>query len=428
MAYLLKNSPDQLFFLDYSPRNGLLYKHTTLNKGARTMVLSSQSTSHYSATLDSHHQIHIACKNKQNQIVHYYQTKIGFNNEIILDDPNNTYSISNFKFISCNEDLILFYTAKNPDADTADIIQHKLNTEDTPPQSVIPVTSLQTHYDCIYHQNHLYLLSINKEDEKKHELQLSVYNFEDNEWQYYKTLATSSQPITYCTMCSDNNDNLHILYTRNQYGRYTSHFLTLDGEEDTQQIHTCPYDIQPTLFIYNNTLWVNWLENQQLYMQMSTDGGSTFSETEPCSMQGNNLRWFTYVYDQGNHPRLIGRYFFGTMDNYPKFAILSQIDMDHIHPQYRPNKELKLFVTQLSDVHRNSLKKDYSKLVLENQELKKHQNNLVEQYEELTDVTKRLQQEGKRWKNKYYDLQIELKAVESKLSKVTPPPIQEDES
>lgn len=410
MAYILKNNPDQLFYLDYSSRNGLYYKYFSASKNNRIMSLSQQSTLNYAATLDSNHQIHVACKNRQNQIVHYKQSKVGFTNEVILDDPDNTYNISNFRLITCKDELFLFYTAKNPNEKTADIIQHQLNNDDTPPQSVIPVENLTSHYDCLLFNDDIYLLSINREANNEYELQLSVYEKEKEDWEYYATLASSTHPITHCSMCVDSHNQLHCIYTQNQYGRYTTSYTSIGKDsDDNKQIHTCPYDIQPVIFSYNDTLWINWKENKGLYMQMSTNQGQTFTDTQSCSLQDPNMQIYHYIYDQDLHPSLKGHNFYGVTELYPKFAILNQLDMDHIHIQNRPNKELKLFMTQLNDIYKNSNSNDYKRLLKENRELKHLQDQMITQYEELSDMAKRLQNEGKKWRSKYYSAQVELK-------------------
>ncbi|WP_105614350.1 hypothetical protein [Vallitalea okinawensis] len=420
MAYIIKNNPDHLFFLDYSQRNGLYYKQFTHSRNLRTNILYAMSTEHFAATQDDSNQIHIVCKDKHNQLVHFTQNSSNlFDNNVILEDSDNNFRISNFKFVTCEGELFLFYTARNPNENTSDIIQHKITSKDEPPQSVIPVTSLNSNYECFNYNGKIYLLSINEEDYQKHELQLSIYDPAVGEWEYYDTLASTPHPITYCSMCIDNNDTFHIIYTQNQNSTFVTQYMKLEPEDEyISEAYSCPFDINPIIFVYDGTLWINWFENNNLYMQLSTDFGESFSKPQLCSLQDTNIKVYHYLYDPDMHPNLQGSSFYGAMDTYPKLAILNQLDMDNIHINTKPNNELKLYVSTLKSAYTNAEKEQYEKLMQENDELKRIQEKITGQYEELSKLAKNLQKEGKKWRNKYYSAELELRSYKTQFKKM----------
>lgn len=420
MPYLIKTSPDQLFSLDYGSRNGLYYKIYAGEKTLRTNVLYNSGTEEYTATKDHQNNVQVVCKNRMNQIIHFIQRGSTFQLKTILDDYDNNFQISNLNLQACNEKIFLYYTAKNLETGQFNIIQHNL-TENNSPQSITTVSDLRSHYECHVLDDHIFMLSVYPNEEQKNELLLNSFNCSTGNWEEPEVLYTSAHPIIYTTMCFDQEQAFHILYTTNQFGQYNTSYLKINIEEPIQleNIHSTPHNIKPIIFSYNHQLWLNWQEGQHNYMMLSTTKGTNFTKPHLCSDQPNNLRPIHYFYDTNIHGSLYGQHFYGVVEPLPSFSVLKEIDMDQIHIDAKPNKELKLFIsslqgTDLATTKTSSPPSDLDALQRENDELKRVQRQISTQYEELTQLAKDLQSEGKKWRSKFFSAEMELRAYQNK--------------
>lgn len=420
MPYLIKTSPDQLFLLDYNSRTGLFYKVYSGGKALRTTVLYSAGTEEFTAAKDGNNNIHVVCKNRLNQIIHFSQRGAGFQQQTVLDDYDNNFNISNLHLTGYHDQLHLFYTAKNLDENTINIVQHQLGRRYSP-RAITTVNDFQHHYECQVYEDHIFLLSINKGPDMKNQLSLNAYDCGQELWEDTEILYSSSHPITHSTMCFDKDQAFHILITTNQFGQYSTSYMKINVEVpiELEGIYSCPHNISPVIFSYDDTLWVNWKEKDHAYMLLSADHGLSFSEPRLCSLQDANLKIYHYYFDQNIHNTLYGSSFYGLADTNPVFAILNQMDMDQIHMDSTPNNELKLFLDALkedslpSHVASVPLNNDFEDLQRENDELKNVQRKIAAQYEELSQLAKDLQAEGKKWRSKFFSVEMELRTIKN---------------
>ena len=399
MAYLIKNNDNHIYIITYSQPSGLFYKVYSKKSLLKTSTLHSSSLDEYSATIDQKGLINIVCKNKRNEIVHLNESTSKFNQKVILNDPNNNFHISNLKLISANKQLHLFYTAQNPDDNSSNIIHHILDeSTNSTPQSIVSTTTSNTTYECFVYNHLIYMLSIDKTEEG-YELILNSYNCTENEWICENVLAKTKSPITYCTMCIDKDGNNHILYIENNYAQLDLKYIKYNKKiESISVLYTSAYEIEPVIFIYNDSIWLNWKASDKLLMMLSVNNGESFTKPSYCSAINPKSSLIHYYSQYKNRENLLGNIFYGTDTPFPNIFILNKLDMDNIHINTPANSELKLYIDSLK------MNKELITLKKENDELKNIQKDIIEQYERLSSMVVKVQDEGKKWRSLYNDL------------------------
>lgn len=402
MAYLLKNNDNHIYIITYSQHSGLFYKVYSKTSLLKTSTLNSSSLNQYSATIDHKGLINVVCKDKKNQIIHFIESTAKFNQTVVLNDPENRFNISNLKLITANKQLHLFYTAQNPDDDSSNIIHHILDgSTNSTPQSITSTTALDTTYECFVYNNLIYMLSIDKTEEG-YSLILSSYNCTKNEWILENSLVTTKNPITYCTMCIDKEGNNNILYIENNYAQLDLKYIKYNTKiNNTSTLYTSAYEIEPILFIYNDSLWLNWKSGDKLLMMLSINSGESFTKPSYCSTINSNSSLIHYYSQYKNRENLQGNIFYGVESPFPNIFILNKLDMNNIHINKPSNNELKLYIDSLKDTTELNI------LKTENNELKEIQKDIIEQYEKLSSMVVKVQDEGKKWRSKYYDLKAD---------------------
>jgi predicted nuclease with TOPRIM domain len=105
-----------------------------------------------------------------------------------------------------------------------------------------------------------------------------------------------------------------------------------------------------------------------------------------------------------------------------QLAILSQIDMDEIHPNVLPNTELELYISGLKYLLENgassTIQDHYHKLQEENKMLKEIQTNITTQYNQTAELTKKIQIEGKKWRSKHLQAEQKIHVYEKQISQL----------
>ncbi|MFP4698519.1 MAG: hypothetical protein ACLFMO_07415 [Eubacteriales bacterium] len=402
MSYLLKREKEQLEYLSII-NNNLYYKLFPNKSHQRLTTLARNVNGTYTATLDENKKIHIIYKNNENKIIHLNEENKKYNRTILLDDKNDTYKISNIKLITFNQNLFLFYTALNPYDNTYDLIFHQINDTNASPQSLISLSNLNSSYDLTVTNNKLYLLCITKQE--NYELCLYSYDATNNNWLLESSIKNQSNPILYTTCCNDASGYLHLAYINEQFGQNQLYYINTNDKKE-KLIHTSPYEINPVIFKYKDFLWINWIENKKNNFVFSIDQGVNFSNTTKASLQDD----FKIIHFVNSIDSLNGNKFYGSVNQIPTISILSNIDIDNILLTNNLNKELNLLIKNLQN-NQNPNKNNTEDI----EQLIDVQKNITSQYNDLSEMAKRLQEEGKKWKTKCLKSELEVKKLKKEI-------------
>lgn len=423
MSYLLRNQ-QEILLVDYNPRSGLYYQNFKNGQSSKINSIMANAVNHYSAALNERSQLHIVCKNVKNQIVSLIQTSTGFDKEILLDDFNNTYEICNLHTLFIHNQQHLFYCASNPTTQSKELIHHIISKEPLPPQSVATIPVLTTSYDCFIHNNILYLLVIVKEDQE-YVLAIRSYDFYLKEWSPLEVVTSSNLPITHCKLCIDEKNIYHITFIEDRYGQYQLLYSRKkeEGFSSPRVLHATAHPISPTFFIYHNTLWMNWIESGHLKMKCSVNQGEDFSAALPCSSSSTKMKPYHFVQSPNlKEKKLICNEMYAFDSPMPRLAVVSMLDMDNIHPDLIPNKELSLYLNCFKQFFSPTIPKEHNEklqaLLQENLQLKEIQNNIMQQYEQTANLARQIQEEGKKWRDRCLEAEQASKKYQQKLNKL----------
>ena len=416
MAYLIYTQKKQLLLINHSVKNGL-YSQTLSPSGlSRPLVIHRNHTSQYSATLDHNQDLHIITQPSPEQIIHLHYKENNLTRNIILEDPKGIYHFSNLHVIGAKEHVHLFYTANQPIGDSCDLIHHILCQENkSEPYPIMSFSQTHLGFRFISYQDNIYLLYGDITDQ--YSLYLMMYS--GDQWEAAQLVSTSSSPIDDFQLCIDNHGTIHLVYVQEKYGRY--HLLYKKKENniwcDEVLLHTTSNSINPSIFTYHRGLWVTYVDNNQLQMILSMDNGNRFSQSVKCSLQGGDLEPCNFIWAPGTLPdSFSGNMLYALIAPSLRVGVLSHIDMIGLHPDMAPNTELELFVDGIFyTLSQNpapspipaqplppnpDLSADMANLLRENDELKQTQQQMIEQYNDMAELTKKIQEEGKKWRSR----------------------------
>lgn len=387
--------------------NDSIYSKTLpATRNNRLMTIARNATKVFFANMDEQYHLNIIYKTTDNQIVHIKEENNTYNRKVLLDDKSNVYNISNLQFICFNNNIYLFYTANNPYDNTYDLIFHNIYDTSSSPQSLLSMIDLNAHYELTVINHQLTLLCITKNE--AYELNLYTYDTNTNEWQINTSIKQQSNPITYATLCND-QEKPHILYMSEQFGQNQLYYTDIRSPE--KLLYTSPYAIEPSIFKYQGFLWVNWLERKEGKFICSVDNGTTFGDVNKGSIEEDTMEklFFTNHYDQ-----VYGNRFYGTPNPTLNLFILSQIDVDNILLNNNINKEMKILLNNLVG-KKPKLAAASTRSENDVESLKNIQENIIQQYNELSEFAKQLQEEGKKWRGKYNKAEIEIKRLKKEI-------------
>ncbi|NLM13289.1 MAG: hypothetical protein GX209_06050 [Epulopiscium sp.] len=413
MSCFLKLRDQSLILVDFNIRNGLYYQVFKKNHPSRPHLLLSNGTHEYTAFLDEKGHFHVIVKNSRNQIIHLKETSDQIIKEVLLDDPNNTFNIDNIYAISAKNQIHLFYYADHPSTKTPELIYHLVNEPLTTPKPIATLYSRSINYDCIRNHGELYLAMIVKKED--------IYSIDIKHFENFKDLSfqtstpvSSEFPIIYCKLCIDTNGIMHLIYVQEQYGKFQLMHQCKDKEWSKENLlYSCGYPIKPVIFLYNDALWINWNENGIIKAILSVDQGNSFSKPILASIEDSDITLHSYDADPESSHSLICNQLYGIAYPSPKFAVLHSLDMDGIHFNMTPNTELKLYLNAIKNtlnlsVSKSALEEENINLKNEILELHQIQQNITNQYNELAELTKKIQEEGKKWRDLYFKEKTEI--------------------
>lgn len=417
MPYLIRTNNDQLILLNNSAKNGL-YSQTISSSGlSRPVIINRNNTLNYSATIDSQQNLHIITQPSDEQIMHILYKNNSVSRNIILEDPKGIYDFSNLHILSSKEHVHLFYTANQPSGNSCELIHHILCEESKVETS--PILSFESNifgFRYMSHNDTIFL--IYGESSPQYLLNLLIYK--DGAWGKASIITTSSFPIDDFQFCIDDKGNIHLIYIQEKYGAQHLIYKKYTDNNWSDEIALYTGATRASIFVYHHGLWVNFMDNGVLKMILSMDYGYSFSKAVDCSLQNSEIERCNFV----SAPNLLSSLRCATLHFslvYPiRAGIISNIDMINLHPDIKPNIELELFLDGIFHTlpKKTSLKKsdagvpDINALKAENDELKQIQEQMISQYNDMVELTKKIQEEGKKWRTKALSLDSQSNLAE----------------
>lgn len=411
MPFLLSKNNTSNLLIDKTGES-IYYRHYPSKFNQRAVVIAKSTSNEYAASLDEYNNIHIIYKNSNHSLVHLYENNNKFEKKILLDDFNNAYQISNLKYIYYRKNF-LFYCAHNPYEKTSDLIFHSfMQNEYSEPQSLISIPNLSSPYECVLYNDIIYLLCQLQNNDGSYELNLYQYNINKSTWNEYETIVTSPSPFTSYSLCIKKN-NIHVTYEKIESSLNKIYYICSkdDKWEIPVEIHSSISKLSPVIFTYNNIIWINFKENNQLKNSLSSNDGFSFTTPQLCSSQSKEATFYYFYGYKSNN--LSGNKFYGYINKYPILAVLSQVDTDNILLSSNSNLEIKSIIENFTttDGYNNTTLKQ------EIEQQKEIQENISTQYNNLAKMAKELQEQAKMWKTKYAKSEQENKKLKKKIRK-----------
>lgn len=432
MPYLIRTHNNQLLLLNHSAKNGL-YSQTLSPSGlSRPIIINRSNTSGYSATVDHNQDLHIITQPSKEQVMHLHYKDKNITRNVLLEDPKGIYNFSNLHAISVKEYVHLFYTANKPIGGSSELIHHILCQENKiEPCPILSFSSKALGFRYLAYNGDIFLLYGEVSD---HYL-LKIIIYSNGKWSKPMVVTTSSFPIEDLQFCMDHNGRIHIIYVQEKYGRYNLVYKRYSNKSWSDEIiiHTSSSTIKPTVFTYHRGIWVNFIDDGKLQMILSMDNGNTFSKNVDCSLQTSELRRCNFVSAPDTLPSTFNStMLYASLSQSIRAGIISRIDMINFHPDMKPNTELELFIAGIFHSLSKSAtptpaqalapiaapvanipasySEDIADLEAENSDLKQVQEQMVTQYNEMAELTKKIQDEGKKWRDKALSLTSKLES------------------
>jgi hypothetical protein len=408
MPFLIVKNKDENILIDKAGEN-IYMRAYTLNNPQRTNVICKSIFNDYAVSYKNG-KMQIVYRTSKNSVIHLSEGTNLFSKRTLLEDGENVYNICNLKLL-CDKKNYLFYCALNPYEKTNDLIFHMFsNEEEKAPQALLSLPQLNSKYQCQIVDNKIYLMT-SLHQEQKYELNMYIFNLENEQWEEFSTLFTSEYPITDFSFVMNTNE-IDISYVVEKYGHYSLNYVKKTNDKITNsEIFSAGQKINTVIFIYNKVLWINYKIENTLYYSFSTDNGKTITDPIKCTVQNANIDNIQLIID--NQPSLLGKDYFGYIGKYPYVVVLSQIDVDKILFYSEENTELK----KLLEVtfNENSDKSNNEEYINEIKYLRQVEQDMYDKYNELVKFTKEVQAEGKKWRKKYKRVEMENKRREEKM-------------
>ena len=417
MSYLIYTEKKQLLLINHSVKNGL-YSQTLSSSGiSRPLTIHRNPTSEYSATIDHNYNLHIITKPSPDQVTHLHYKDNNLRRNIILEDPKGIYHFSNLHLLSSKDHVHLFYTANQPIGDSRDLLHHILCLENKiEPCPIMSLSPNNLGFRYMSYNNTIYVLY----GDLATEYSLYLMTYKNNQWTPASLISASSFPIDDFQFCIDYQGTMHLIYVQEKYGRY--HLIYKKNQNnswsDETLLYTTSSSIYPSIFSYHQGIWITYKEDNELQMVLSMDGGNKFSQNVKCSLQEGNLKRCHFVSAPDSLPDSFnGNILYAFLIPSIRIGVICQLDMVGLHPDMIPNTELELFLDGIfyslsqnpaqlaSPTPSPDVASNLATLKEENEELKKIQQHMIDQYNDMAELTKKIQEEGKKWRSKALDLQ-----------------------
>ncbi len=355
MSFIL-HSNHTFLLVSQNNKYGLFCQLFTANGVTRPLSLQPTATSYYSATLDTDGNPHIISLPTPYKLTYFYYENSHFQKKTLVELPSDTTTLSWPLIHSLVGTIHLFYLTYNASSHMYAFLHTQLDSNKT--ETLFETSSMPQLFKSSSSDNKIYIFYILSEPTtciKCLEFSPSVLN--------HQNLLTCPTPLLDYSFCFYEG-GLRLCYVTEQGSQYALYY-TEPAQEVLTLIGTTVSPPMPTLFGYYHQLWLNTLNANKLYIQLSVDGGQSFSVTVPSSLQGSASR---YIFISSEKLMLDVYEVYASIQNTLRISTLAALDIQHIHYDTELPVELELLLEGLrlsssSCSHANSL-------ALENAQLK----------------------------------------------------------
>lgn len=337
MPFLFR-SPDRFIIVDEKPRQGVFYQTYNKEGFLRPALIHPSGALSYSATLDSHNNLHVVVQNANHQTTYYHSLETTPSKRIILDDTRSLYQFENMSIQLLGDIPHLFYTVIHPNGHGRSLVHQTLDT--TTPEVTHLITNLPLNCQISYYliNDTLYILYPLYEEGYT----LNCLTFTENAYEA-KMLVHSDIPIIDWNACL-HNGRLYVLFTTDSYGHPAFHLL--DSLTLKDLIIPLPANAtSPSLLSYLSCLWIHYKEGDKLYTLFGVPQQEIFSIPVLSSLQ---TPMTLYQYYSLDHDSFNASSIYASLMSTLRLATLSSIDVKDIHPDLPTNLELALLLEGLS--------------------------------------------------------------------------------
>ena len=344
------------------------YNHTGLS---RPLQIQSLNNTDYSAAMDEAGKLHVLTLPSHHQVAYFCYENGRSSKKMLVESTTETYTFSNPMIHLINNETNIFYLSNKALSNAYAIVHQTLSSSSS--QTLLETSYHLENLKSITYRNDIYLFfSIQNTD---YFLKcLKITNGTTKEL----TLLYSKIPISdYCVCLHE--DHMDIVYVAEFHGKYQLSYYNTQTNLSKILCNTL-VPSNPVIFWYYNYLWINYLDDNKLYILLSIDDGNSFSSPVLCSIQ-NNIRKCTFTTNK-NCSLSCSELYASIVNTYVHMSTLFTIDFDHIHLDSKIPIELELLLEGLSlsqkdCKHAEELLEELSALKEENKRLKTKYDTLL---------------------------------------------------
>lgn len=368
MSFLL-NYNNTFFTIDNNSKYGVfcqLYSQTGLS---RPIQIQSLNCTDYSAAINSSGSLHAISMPSRHQITYFCYENGHYLKKSLVENATETYAFSNPAIHCINNELHILYLSNRVGSNAYSIVHQTLNNAQVD-------TLLDTNYTfqnikSYAYEDTIYLFYIVQTDSYI----LNCLKIKDSKVEIVPLFSSKVPIYDYCVCLKDHH--IYITYIAELHGKYQLIFYSVKDKLSNVLCNTLSPS-NPVIFWYYDYLWVNYLEDNKLYVVLSINGGRSFSSPVLCSLQ-NTVGKYTFTTDKNSSLKCTELY--ASIGTSIRLATLYAIDFENIHPDSKIALELELLFEGLllSQKASDSL----TSLSLENETLRSELKTLKLQYDRL---------------------------------------------
>lgn len=367
MSFLL-NFNNHFSVVDNSSKYGVFCQFYNPTGISRPIQIQALNCTDYSAALDEKGGLHVISMPTRYQILYFTYENGHYAKKTLVENTTETYAFSNPIIHSMANQIHTFYLSNRVGSNAYTIVHQTLNTSSV--ETLLDTNYTLQNIKSFSHKNSIYIFYILQNDNyfinclkitgsKKEEL----------------TLLTSRLPICDFSVCID-EDHIDIAYVAELHGKYQLVYYNCETKLTNALCHTLSPS-NPVIFWYQDYLWINYLEDNKLYVILSIDKGNSFSAPALCSIQNITGRYCFLTYKTCS---LRCTELYASAANSIRINTLFTIDFEHIHPDSKIPLELELLIEGLTLSQKSN--PIVAQLIEENQRLKEENKMFRLKYEQ----------------------------------------------
>jgi len=367
MSFLF-NYNNNFSLVDNNSKYGVFcqfYNHTGLS---RPIQIQSPNSLEYSAAIDDAGTIHVVTMPSRYQLNYFSYENNHYSKKTLVENTTETYLFSNPMIHSVNNEVHIFYLSNKVGSNAYAIVHQTLNASSVDAlldtnytlQNIKSFTYQDTIYIFYMLQNSRYFLKC---------LKITKGVTEEI------TLLSSTAPLCDYSVCISENQ-LDITYVAELHGKYQLVYYNTTTQISMILCHTL-IPSSPVIFWSYDYLWINYSDDNKLYILLSIDAGRSFSSPVLSSIQTNIRRMF---FRTNKDCSLKCTELYASTSGSIHLCTVFSIDFEHIHLDSKIPVELELLFEGLALSQRASF--DTTKLSEENILLKEQLKELKIKYEQ----------------------------------------------